>query len=70
MDTMHDEDHDFEYIWQEIRRLHADILVPTGMISIEDSRWQFVTHEKMNIFYNDYGVSVMNIISQNTIARC
>ena len=68
MDTVHDEDHNLEYIWQEIRRLHADILVPTGMISTEDSRWQFVTHEKMNIFYNDYGVSVMNIISQNTIA--
>ena len=62
MDTVHDEGHDLEHIWQEIRRLHADVLVPTGMISTEDSRWQYVTYEKMSIFYDDYGVSIVNVI--------
>lgn len=29
-----------DYAWQEVWRLHADILIPTGIVQSEDIRWQ------------------------------
>ena len=44
LDTPHQGKFNGKYAWQEVRRLHADILVPTGIVQSEDTRWQWVTY--------------------------
>jgi len=54
LDTVHEGKFNDEYAWREVRRIHADILVPTGIVQAEDIRWQWVTYEKVKQFYQDH----------------
>ena len=58
LDTVHEGKFNDEYAWMQVRRIHADILVPTGIVQAEDIRWQWVTYEKVAQFYQDHRVSL------------
>ena len=39
LDTAHEGKFTDEFAWKQVRRIHADILVPTGIVQAEDIRW-------------------------------
>ena len=49
-DTVHEGKFNAEYAWEQVRRIHADIFVPTGIVQAGDICWQWVTFEKVNSF--------------------
>ena len=85
LDTPHEGKFNTEWAWHEVRRIHADILVPSGLIQAEDIRWQWTTYEKTEDFLRSYKVSAFilcvhfmsqkhmavscNSLSQNSIAK-
>ena len=58
LDTVHEGKFNDDYAWQQVRRIHTDILVPTGIVQSEDIRWQWVTYEEVKQFYQDHKVSL------------
>ena len=38
LDTVHEGKFNNKYVWMQVRRIHADILVPTGIVQAEDIR--------------------------------
>ena len=62
LDTVHEGKFNDEYAWREVRRIHADILVPTGIVQAEDIRWQWVTYEKVAQFYQDHQVGSSHLL--------
>ena len=61
MDTPHEKKFNYDYAWEECRRLNADIMVPVSAKETEDIRWQWVTFENMRDFYDILGVSMSDI---------
>ena len=57
LDTPHQGGFSDKYVWQEVCRLFADVLVPTGIVQSEDIRWMWVTYEKMRQWYQDHKVT-------------
>ena len=55
--TVHEVSFNNKYAWEKVRELHAEELVPTGLVMSEDIRWQWVTFEKMVDFYVIHKVS-------------
>ena len=49
-DTVHEGKFNAEYAWEQVRRIHADIFVPTGIVQAGEIRWQWVTFERVNSF--------------------
>ena len=56
LDTIHQGKFNDKYAWEQVRRIHANILVPSGIVQSEDIRWQWVTYEKVKQFYGDHKV--------------
>ena len=58
LQTVHEGQFNDDYAWRQVRKIHADILVPSGIVQSEDIRWQWVTYEKVKQFYVDHKVSL------------
>ena len=56
MGTVHDGKFNNKYAWETCRRENADIMIPTGVVQLEDIHWQWVTHEKLNQFITNLKV--------------
>ena len=57
LDTVNEGKFNNEYVWMQVRRIHAAILVPTGIVQAEDICWQWVMYEVAQL-YQDYRVSL------------
>lgn len=53
LETEHENQFNYDWAWEECRRLNADILIPTGVKQAEDIRWIWVTYEKLNQYLTD-----------------
>ena len=58
LDTVNEGKFNNEYVWMQVRRIHAAILVPTGIVQTEDIHWQWVTYYTVAQFYQDHRVSL------------
>ena len=67
--TVHEGSFNNMYAWEKVRELHAEDLVPTGLVMSEDIRWQWVTHEKMVEFYEMHKVSTCRF-ARHVICNC
>jgi hypothetical protein len=54
--TAHEGTFDLNWAWKDIRRLHADTLVPTGFLAAEDIRREWCTYTNMKTYTTDYMV--------------
>ena len=56
LDTIHEGQFNNDYAWRQVRKIHVNILMPTGIVQSEDIRWPWVTYEKVKQFYVDHKV--------------
>ena len=57
LDTPHQGKFTDNHAWQEVHRLHANILAPTGIVQSQDTRCQWVAYKKMQQWYQDHKVT-------------
>ena len=69
LETVHQGTFNYEYAWEQVRRIHADILVPAGIVQSEEIRWQWVTYEKVKQFYDDHQVSLFILFNPFSVNR-
>ena len=51
LDTIHEGSFNHKYAWEKVQQIHAEELVPTGLVMTNNIWWKWETFEKMVEFY-------------------